>query len=64
MAPIFQLRSAASVGFGTEVPVLSSIDWRAALLSVAAMIAMLKLKIGMLPTLAGSALAGLVLLAL
>lgn len=53
-----------SVGLGTEVPVLSSIDWRAALLSAAAMIAMLKLKIGMLPTLAGSALAGLVLLAL
>jgi len=52
-----------SIGLGTEVPVLSSIDWRAALLSAAAMIAMLKLKIGMLPTLAGSALAGLVLLA-
>ena len=43
---------------------LSSIDWRAALLSAAAMIAMLKLKIGMLPTLAGSALAGMVLLAI
>lgn len=53
-----------SIGLGTEVPVLSSIDWRAALLSAAAMIAMLKLKIGMLPTLAGSALAGLVLLAI
>ena len=53
-----------SVGFGSEIPVLSSIDWRAALLSAASMIAMLKLKIGMLPTLAASALAGLVLLAL
>ena len=53
-----------SVGLGTEVPVLSSIDWRAALLSAAAMIAMLKLRIGMLPTLAGSALAGMVLLAI
>lgn len=52
-----------SIGLGTEVPVLSSIDWRAALLSAAAMIAMLKLKIGMLPTLAGSAVAGMVLLA-
>jgi len=52
------------VGFGMEVPVLSSLDWRAALLAAAAMVAMLKLKIGMLPTLAGSALAGLVLLAL
>jgi chromate transporter len=52
------------VGLGMEVPVLSSLDWRAALLAVAAMVAMLKLKIGMLPTLAGSALAGLALLAL
>ncbi|MER9404666.1 chromate efflux transporter [Mesorhizobium caraganae] len=52
------------VGLGTEVPVLSSLDWRAALLAAAAMVAMLKLKIGMLPTLAGSALAGLALLAL
>jgi chromate transporter len=51
-------------GFGMEIPVLSSVDWRAALLSAAAMIAMLRLKIGMLPTLAGSALAGLVLLGL
>ncbi|WP_192258338.1 chromate efflux transporter [Mesorhizobium caraganae] len=52
------------VGLGMEVPVLSSLDWRAALLAAAAMVAMLKLKIGMLPTLAGSALAGLALLAL
>jgi chromate transporter len=50
-----------SVGFGMEVPVVSSIDWRAAVLSIAAMIAMLRLKIGMLPTLAASALAGLLL---
>jgi chromate transporter len=53
-----------SVGWGVEVPVLSSLDWRAALLSAAAMVAMLRLKTGMLPTLAGSALAGLVLQAL
>jgi chromate transporter len=50
-------------GFGMDVPVLSSLDWRAALLSCAAMIAILRLKIGMLPTLAGSALAGVLLLA-
>ncbi|TPI09070.1 chromate efflux transporter [Mesorhizobium sp. B4-1-3] len=54
----------ASVGWGVEVPVLSSLDWRAALLSVGAMVAMFRLKLGMLPTLAGSALAGLGLLAL
>ncbi|MBZ9854980.1 chromate efflux transporter [Mesorhizobium sp. CA13] len=56
-------RDVRATGLGTEVPVLSSIDWRAALLSCAAMIAILKLKIGMLPTLAGSALAGVLLLA-
>ncbi|PBC10966.1 chromate transporter [Mesorhizobium sp. WSM3859] len=53
-----------SVGWGVEVPVLSSLDWRAALLSTAAMVAMFRLKAGMLPTLAGSALAGLALQAL
>ncbi|MER9894312.1 chromate efflux transporter [Mesorhizobium sp. M0119] len=52
-----------NVGLGMDVPVLSSIDWRAALLSCASMIAILRLKIGMLPTLAGSALAGVLLLA-
>ncbi|RWB73016.1 MAG: chromate transporter [Mesorhizobium sp.] len=51
----------ASVGWGVEVPILSSLDWRAALLSAAAMVAMFRLKAGMLPTLAGAALAGLVL---
>ncbi|MBZ9701037.1 MULTISPECIES: chromate efflux transporter [unclassified Mesorhizobium] len=56
-------RDVRATGLGTEVPVLSSIDWRAALLSCATMIAILKLKIGMLPTLAGSALAGVLLLA-
>ncbi|RUU77329.1 chromate transporter, partial [Mesorhizobium sp. M7A.F.Ca.MR.362.00.0.0] len=50
-------------GLGMNVPVLSSIDWRAALLSVAAMVAILKLKVGMLPTLALSALAGVLLAA-
>ncbi|MEW6631137.1 MAG: chromate efflux transporter [Pseudomonadota bacterium] len=53
-----------SVGWGVEVPVLSSLNWRAALLSAAAMFAVFRLKAGMLPTLAGSALAGLVLQAL
>lgn len=56
-------REVHAVSLGMNVPVLSSIDWRAALLSCAAMIAILKLKIGMLPTLAGSALAGVLLLA-
>lgn len=56
-------REVHAVSLGMNVPVLSSIDWRAALLSCAAMIAILKLRIGMLPTLAGSALAGVLLLA-
>ncbi|QND67005.1 chromate efflux transporter [Mesorhizobium loti] len=56
-------REVHATGLGMNVPVVSSIDWCAALLSGAAMIAILKLKIGMLPTLAGSALAGVLLLA-
>ncbi|MBZ9754803.1 chromate efflux transporter [Mesorhizobium sp. ESP6-5] len=56
-------REVRMTGLGMNVPVLSSIDWRAALLSVAAMVAILKLKTGVLPTLAGCALAGVLLLA-
>ncbi|TPJ44801.1 chromate efflux transporter [Mesorhizobium sp. B2-5-13] len=56
-------REVQMTGLGMNVPVLSSIDWRAALLSLAAMVAILKLKTGVLPTLAGCALAGVLLLA-
>ncbi|RUZ72859.1 chromate transporter [Mesorhizobium sp. M7A.F.Ca.US.006.01.1.1] len=56
-------REVHATGLGMNVPVPSSIDWRAALLSGAAMIAILKLKVGMLPTLALSALAGVLLAA-
>ncbi|WNJ92700.1 chromate efflux transporter [Bosea sp. 685] len=42
-------------------PVLASLDWRAALLSAAAMVAMLRFKTGMIPTLAACAAAGVVL---
>ncbi|MER9433937.1 chromate efflux transporter [Mesorhizobium sp. M0618] len=56
-------REVHATGLGMNVPVFSSIDWRAALLSVAAMVAILKLKVGMLPTLALSALAGVLLAA-
>lgn len=51
-------------GAGPDLPVLASIDWRAALLSVAAMIAMLRFKVGMIPTLIACAVAGLLLLQL
>ncbi|WP_027052590.1 chromate efflux transporter [Mesorhizobium erdmanii] len=56
-------RHVHAMSFGMTLPVISSIDWRAALLSCVAMVAILRLKIGVLPTLAGSALAGVLLLA-
>ena len=46
------------LGVGPDAPVLGSIDWRAAALALAAMVAMLRFRIGMLPTLAACALAG------
>ncbi|AWC20910.1 hypothetical protein CO731_00351 [Aminobacter sp. MSH1] len=50
-----------SIGFGPDLLVLSSVDWRAAFLAIAAMVAMLKFNVGMIPTLAASAVTGLVL---
>ncbi len=49
-------------GIAPDVPILTSVDWRAALLSTCAMIAMLRFGIGMVPTLAASAIAGAALL--
>ncbi|MDR4305294.1 chromate efflux transporter [Chelatococcus sambhunathii] len=49
------------LAFGPELPVLASLDWRAALLAAGAMLALLRFKLGMLPTLVLSALAGLAL---
>ena len=48
-------------GVGPDLPVLASIDVRALVLAAIAMLAMLRFKAGMLPTLAGCALAGLLL---
>ncbi len=48
-------------GIGPDLPVLSSIDWAAAGLAAAAMIAMLRFKVGMIPTLACCAAAGVLL---
>jgi chromate transporter len=53
-----EMRPAA---FGPDLPVLSTIDWRAALLAAAAMVAMLRFKVGMVPTLAACAAAGVLL---
>jgi len=46
-------------GFTWPVPVLGSIDWLTAAIAAAAMIAMLRFKVGALPTLGFGALAGL-----
>jgi len=59
-----EIRRVGIAGIGPDLPHLASIDWRAALLAAAAMIAMLRFKLGMMPTLAGCALAGIVLLRL
>jgi chromate transporter len=48
-------------GRGPDLPVLGSIDWTAALLCAAALVAMLRFKAGMIPTLAACALAGVAL---
>ncbi|MGE0153547.1 MAG: chromate efflux transporter [Reyranellaceae bacterium] len=49
------------LGVGPDLPVLASIDWRAALLAIAAIVAMMRLGAGMFATLAGCALCGMLL---
>ena len=44
---------------GPDWPVLATINWPGAVLAAGAMVAMLRFKVGMLPTLAACALAGL-----
>ncbi|MFD1612595.1 chromate efflux transporter [Sphingomonas tabacisoli] len=44
-----------------RVPVLASLDWRAVLLSIVALIAAFRFKVGVLPLLAGCGVAGLIL---
>lgn len=46
------------------VPRLASLDWRALLIAVGAMVAMFRYRVGMLPTLGGAGLLGIVLYAL
>ncbi|MFL1875182.1 chromate efflux transporter [Hansschlegelia beijingensis] len=48
-------------GIGPDLPVLASIDWRAAALAAGAMVAMLRFKLGMAPTLLACALLGLLI---
>lgn len=47
-----------------DLPVLASLDWRAAVLAVAAMIMLLRFKLGMAPVLAACAVAGVALVRL
>ncbi len=49
------------LGVGPDVPNLLSLDWRPAVLTLAAMVAMLRFKVGMGPTLMASAIGGLAL---
>ena len=57
-----EVRTFELFGVGPDLPMLASVDWRAALLSAAAMIAMLRFKVGMIPTLAACAVAGVLIL--
>jgi chromate transporter len=54
-------RPSAIPGTSFEWPVLASANWPAILLAMAALVAALRFKVGLLPLLGGSALAGLVL---
>ncbi|MFN3673852.1 MAG: chromate efflux transporter [Bosea sp. (in: a-proteobacteria)] len=56
-----EVRPAPILGFAPDWPVLASLDWRAALLSGFAMLAMLRFKLGMVKTLLVCAFAGLAL---
>jgi chromate transporter len=56
-----EVRSVEFLGLAPDLPVLSSLDWRATVLSAVAMIAMLRFKVGMIPTLAAAALAGVLI---
>jgi chromate transporter len=48
-------------GMSADAPILATVDWMALGLTVAALLAIFRLRIGMIPTLAGCALGGLLL---
>jgi chromate transporter len=50
-----------SFGLSFDAPVLASVDFWAMLLSIAAVIAIFRFKVGMIPTLAACSVAGIVL---
>jgi len=56
-----ELRPLDVAGARLLVPQAATLDWRALLITVAALVAMFRFKVGMMPTLGGAALAGIVL---
>ncbi|RDJ27451.1 chromate transporter [Bosea caraganae] len=56
-----QVQRVELLGLSPDLPVLASLDWRAAVLAAAAMVAMLRFKLGMIPTLVACAVAGVLL---
>ncbi|GAU84104.1 chromate transport protein ChrA [Bosea sp. BIWAKO-01] len=50
-----EIRRVELLGLAPDLPVLTSLDWRGAVLALAAMIAMLRFKVAMIPTLAACA---------
>lgn len=56
-----EVREWSILGGGPDLPILSTLDWRAAVLATAAMLAMFRFKVGMVPTLAGCGAAGLLI---
>jgi chromate transporter len=56
-----EVREVSILGIGPDLPVLGTLHWRAAVLAMAAMLAMLRFRAGMIPTLFGCAVAGLLM---
>lgn len=56
-----EVREWSVLGVGPDLPVLATLDWRAAVLAAAALLAMFRFKVGMVSTLAGCGAAGLLL---
>lgn len=56
-----EIRPLRIYGIGPDVPVFASIDWWAAALSAAAMLAMLRFRLGMVPTLLACGMLGILI---
>ena len=56
-----ELRSLEFGAAGLSIPVLTTLDWRAAAIAMGAMVAMFRYKAGMIATLGGAALVGVIM---